>query len=221
MVTHSHRMLYGLAVCLLAAPLHGEALRVSLTDLRNESGLVDAVVEVKSTKDDPEQVAAVVAAVDQVDKEFVSDVTVIPKGGRISFPNSDDILHHVYSFSEAKTFDIPLYGAGENQDRYELFDKAGIVEIGCNIHDWMLAYIYVAESDLATKTDKEGVAVLEGLAPGNYRVTIWHARMGSSNPLVKEVEIITGQDAGLSLSLDLPPERRIRRAPSTTRGHYR
>jgi len=87
-------------------------------------------------------------AVDQVDGEFVPTVSVISAGNAVSFPNSNDILHHVYSFSPAKTFNIPLYGRGSNTDYREEFVTAGAVEIGCNIHDWMLAYIYVAETEL-------------------------------------------------------------------------
>jgi plastocyanin len=216
-----HKVLGAVAACLLAGPLYGESLRVSIMDRRLETGLADAVVEVLPLVDSASQVAPLVSTIDQIDKEFISGVTVVPIGSRISFPNSDDILHHVYSFSKAKTFDIPLYGSDENLDHYELFDKPGVVEIGCNIHDWMVAYIYVAQSDLASKTDSQGVVVLDGLTPGRHRVIIWHARLGGSDPVIREVEITAGMDAELSLSLDLAPERRIRRAPSTTRGRYR
>ena len=77
-------------------------------------------------------------------------VSVISAGNAVSFPNSDDILHHVYSFSPAKTFNIPLYGRGSNSDYREEFVTAGAVEIGCNIHDWMLGYIVVVDSTVFT-----------------------------------------------------------------------
>lgn len=206
---------------LFVNPLYAEKVIVSVTDLRAESGLSGAVVEVVPLTGRLPEASTVVTSIDQVDKEFVSDVTIVTKGSRISFPNSDEILHHVYSFSQAKTFDIPLYGTDENLNHFESFDKPGIVEIGCNIHDWMLAYIYVAESGFAEKTDSSGITRLEGLEPGNYKVRIWHARMGGSEPVTREITIVPGADASVSITLDLAPERRIRRTPSSARGRYR
>ncbi|MCB1671669.1 MAG: hypothetical protein R3F41_14545 [Gammaproteobacteria bacterium] len=204
-----------------AATLYGETLTVSLLDLRSESGLYDAVVEIIPIRQMTPEVMPIEVSVDQVDKEFISDVTVVPVGSRINFPNSDEILHHVYSFSQTKSFDIPLYGAGDNLDHFETFDRPGVVVIGCNIHDWMLAYIYVAESALVSKSDELGKARLENLEPGHYQLKIWHARMGDDPPLIKEVDVAAGLDTNLTIALDLAPERRIRRAPSSTSGRYR
>ncbi len=210
-----------IVVSILPSALRAESLTVTVIDLQSESGLADAVVEILYPQEPAAESLPVQASIDQVDKEFISDVTVVPVGSRVNFPNSDDILHHVYSFSRAKSFDIPLYGAGDNLDRYEKFDKTGIVEIGCNIHDWMLAYIYVAASSSVSKSDSAGMATIEGLAPGRYQVRIWHARMGDGESHVKEVNLISGRNTEITLSLNLAPERRIRRAPSSARGRYR
>src|SRR5215471_16968454 len=77
-----------------------------------------------------------VVAVEQVDREFVPYVTVVQTGTTMTFPNRDPILHHVYSFSTAKSFEIKLYtGKSPSEIR---FDKPGVVTLGCNIHDWMI-----------------------------------------------------------------------------------
>ena len=77
----------------------------------------------------------------QEDREFVPFVTVVQAGTAVAFPNRDPILHHVYSFSPAKPFEIKLYTGKSPQE--VVFDKPGIVVLGCNIHDWMLAYVAV------------------------------------------------------------------------------
>ena len=75
------------------------------------------------------------AAMDQVHKQFVPHVLPVVVGTAVTFPNHDQIHHHVYSFSRAKTFEMPLY-KGENAPPVA-FDQPGAVKIGCNIHDWM------------------------------------------------------------------------------------
>ncbi len=199
----------------------GENLKVSIINLRSETGLADAVIELIPLHGEKKVPVARVAEIDQIGKEFVSGLTVVPAGSRIRFPNSDEIMHHVYSFSAAKTFDIPLYRSDERVETFVLFDTPGIVEIGCNIHDWMLAYIYVTDNEQVAKTDKTGSATLSGLAPGEYVMKVWHPRMGSGQFHKESLEILAGKDMDISLNLDLAPERRIRRSPSATSGRYR
>lgn len=115
--------------------------------------------------------ASAVAVMDQIDKNFVPHVLVIQQGQQVLFPNSDNIRHHVYSFSPAKPFEIKLYaGVPEAPIR---FDSAGIVVLGCNIHDRMLGYIVVADTALAGKTDAQGNVVLPAeQVPDTLK--IWH-----------------------------------------------
>lgn len=162
------------------------------------------------------------AQIDQVDKEFIPTVTTIVVGGSASFPNSDDILHHVYSFSRAKTFDTPLYGSGASSQYREMFDVPGVVEIGCNIHDWMLATIYVGESDLMAISNDAGVASLANIPPGQYRMRVWHSRLDApQNSVEQELVIEAGRTEQLELTLELARDRRVRRAPSANRKRYR
>src|SRR5256885_2747943 len=98
--------------------------------------IADAVVFVQDSA--PAAAAASRSAtLDQVDKTFVPGLLPIMVGTRVNFPNHDQIQHHVYSFSRTKTFELPLY-KGEDAAPV-LFDKVGVVKVGCNIHDWMSA----------------------------------------------------------------------------------
>lgn len=161
-------------------------------------------------------------SVDQIDKEFVPRVTTIVAGSEVSFPNSDDILHHVYSFSPARTFNIPLYGSDENLNYFEPFPRPGVVEIGCNIHDWMLAYIYVGATNLMAMTDGTGSAVLRNLPEGEYQVKIWHSQLDAEQNMRSEtVQLSAGEVSEISLQVELQRDRRLRRAPSASRSRYR
>jgi plastocyanin len=104
----------------------------------------------------------------QKDRQFLPPVTVVPVGSVVRFPNRDNVQHHVYSFSAAKTFDIPLY-IGESPQVIE-FERPGIVTLGCNIHDWMAAYIVVLDTAVFAKTDARGIVFLRNLPAGPVSV---------------------------------------------------
>jgi plastocyanin len=210
---------------LLGSPQTAQAaeLRVALQDADSGAPLADAVVEVLLPEAlQPAHTTLGDYSVDQIDKEFVANVTVVPRGSSVSFPNSDDILHHVYSFSPAKVFELPLYGNGQNIDYQQMFDVAGVVELGCNIHDWMLGYVYVAQTSLAVKTDAQGQATLTGIPAGTYEVRLWHPRARAGAPELQQTLVFDdATPATLRMAVTLERDNRLRRAPNPARERYR
>ncbi|MEQ8407641.1 MAG: methylamine utilization protein [Gammaproteobacteria bacterium] len=207
---------------LISSQVQAQSLRVELRDADGVP-VTGAVVEVLL----PEALAAEYRApmewaVDQVDKEFVPEVSAVVAGSEVRFPNSDAILHHVYSFSPAKVFNIPLYGQGDNVDFAQMFDNPGVIEIGCNIHDWMLAYIYVGQSRLMAITDENGVAIINDIPAGERSYAVWHARLDTpDNVLQNDIVIPDSGVAEVQLQQALQRDRRIRRAPSSSQERYR
>lgn len=199
-----------------------QSIIVNLTDSEGQA-LTDAVIELivpEALKAQYRQASD--SLIDQRDKEFVPTVSAITVGSQVNFPNSDDILHHVYSFSAAKTFNIPLYGQGDNDDYLETFPQTGVIEIGCNIHDWMLAYLYVAETNLVALSNNSGTAQLDNLPEGEFELRIWHPRASASiAELAQNVTLRAGSSTEISLSLELQRDRRVRRAPSSNGRRYR
>lgn len=122
-------------------------------------------------------------SVDQIDKHFVPAVLAIRVNTFVHFPNSDDIRHHVYSFSPAKKFELRLYHGTASEP--VLFDKPGTVVLGCNIHDSMVGYIYVVDTPYYAVTDAQGRATLTGIPAGSYELEIYHPRMNSNYPTSK------------------------------------
>jgi plastocyanin len=118
------------------------------------------------------------AQIEQADREFLPYVTVIQQGTTVTFPNRDPILHHVYSFSPAKAFEIKLYTGRSPLEI--VFDKAGLVTLGCNIHDWMIAYVQVVPTPYFGRTDASGVVRLRDLPAGPYEVRAWHPQQAAA-----------------------------------------
>ncbi len=112
---------------------------------------------------------------DQQNHQFVPHVLVVRTGTAVTFPNSDNVSHHVYSFSPTKPFELGLYKG--NVYPPVVFDKPGIVVVGCNIHDSMLGYIRVVDTPHFAVTNEQGVAVLDAVPSGNYAVDVWTPRV--------------------------------------------
>ena len=115
-----------------------------------------------------------VAVVDQIHKTFVPHIAVIRTGTAVSFPNSDRIRHQVYSFSPARTFNLKLYAGAAAPP--VVFDHAGLVVLGCNIHDTMAAFVAVVDTPYFGRTDPKGRLRLEA-PPGRYRLRVWHPQL--------------------------------------------
>jgi plastocyanin len=122
--------------------------------------------------------AASNAVVDQLHQQFVPGIIAVRTGTAISFPNSDTVSHQVYSFSPAKHFELGLY-RGVPRDPV-IFDKPGIVVLGCNIHDNMIGYVYVTDAPYFGTTDEAG-RFRASVIPGKYRVRIWSPRFSKQD----------------------------------------
>ena len=184
-----------------AASAHAAGVAVTLRDA-NGAPLEDGVAWAVPTSGQATPARATRRVeVAQVSKTFVPYVTVVQVGTSVQFPNRDEIRHHVYSFSTPKRFEIKLY-AGTPADPV-LFDKPGEVVVGCNIHDQMIAYIYVVDSPWFGKTGAEGTVRLENLPPGTYQLLAWHP--GQSAPPPPQPLEVRGDDARAAFTVALRP----------------
>lgn len=119
------------------------------------------------------------ARVSQKDIQFSPYVLVVPRGARVSLPNLDKVRHHVYSFSKAKKFSLPLYGRDET--KFVTFDVAGTVALGCNIHDQMSGFIRVVDTPWVAKTGADGIARINDVPAGKSTITVWHPQAKAKN----------------------------------------
>ena len=142
--------------------------------------LEGAVVVAEPRQAAPHVRSGMKAVMDQRDLLYVPSVLVVQTGTAVEFPNSDDVRHQVYSFSPAKTFQLALYsGRGHAA---VVFDRPGVVTLGCNIHDSMVGYIYVTGSPWYGRTGGDGTLQLHDLAAGEYTVRLWHPSLNEQGP---------------------------------------
>ncbi|WP_372521716.1 methylamine utilization protein [Sulfuricaulis sp.] len=151
----------------------------------------------------------------QRDRELIPYMTVVQVGTAIEFPNQDPFKHHLYSFSPPKNFEIKLY-AGK-PEKPIVFDKPGEVALGCNIHDWMEAYVLVVATPYFAKTDAHGRARIAHVPPGSYRLRWWHPRQKRELP-ARAIKI-GAAPTRLTQALDVPP-RIIKPKPPLDKDSY-
>lgn len=200
------------AAFLAGSQAHGATLFITVQGADGRA-LPGAVVTVRPLDGQAHRAAPVHAVMDQVNRAFEPDLLVIPVGSTVEFPNSDSVSHQIYSFSPAKRFQLPLYRGKPYPPVH--FDQTGVVTLGCNIHDEMLAYLLVTDAPWFGRTNGAGIWTVE-LPRGRYTVALWHPRLrdGEAN-LPRELTVGETERAELTLHLSKP----LQPAPLTKRPH--
>lgn len=139
--------------------------------------------------------------IEQKNKTFFPLVSVVQTGTPILFPNRDTVRHHVYSFSPAKTFELKLYSGTPGSP--VVFDKAGTVVLGCNIHDQMVAYVQVVNTPYFGITDRSGMVKLEGLGNGKYTLKAWYFTMAQNQSAVEQPLQVQGGELKAAIKLNV------------------
>lgn len=123
---------------------------------------------------------------DQLNERFVPHVLPIMVGATVSFLNSDDVYHNVFSFSSAKSFDLGRYKKGKSRE--VTFDKPGVVKVYCDIHTHMNAFILVLENPYFATTDAQGNYLIKDIPPGDYVLKAWHGRWPEKSQSIRITE---------------------------------
>jgi len=176
---------------LASARANAATIEAGVAD-QNAAALADAVVSLTPVSAAAPRVVGASAAMDQRGLKFVPQVLAIQTGTAVKFPNSDQVRHHVYSFSPIKKFELRLYKDTPSEPL--VFDQAGVATIGCNIHDWMLGYIVVVDTPFFAKTGADGSARID-VPAGVYDLRVWHARADEAETRVAERVLV--DEAGL------------------------
>ncbi|MEZ4332495.1 MAG: methylamine utilization protein [Myxococcota bacterium] len=197
------------------ADVGAEARFVARVEAPDGSPVLDAVVgliPLDERSPPPLRSAAPLrATMDQVDLAFVPHVLAVEVGTVVDFPNSDQVRHSIYSFSSARTFEIKLYRGFEAPPIP--FDRAGLVVLGCNIHDHMLGFIYVLETPWFATSDETGRVAIAGAPPGRYRLELRHPRLEESLVVAREIALPAERGTTLVLPAKPPPRPALRPAP--------
>lgn len=132
------------------------------------------------------------AVVDNKECLFDPRVQVGRYQGEIEARNSDPVFHNAnlarVDIGNAAApgevlanVALPMQGQSQTKN----LKKAGIVEVKCNVHEWMRAWIYVSKHPYVAVTGADGTYEITGVPAGEYNALVWHEDLGQVNTKVK------------------------------------
>jgi plastocyanin len=195
----SRRPAAALAALAIAGGVHAAGVTAAVADKAGRP-LAGAVVTLEPTGAKLATRPMAGVEISQAKKTFLPDVTVVTVGTPVSFPNLDTVRHHVYSFSPAKTFELKLYAGTPGAP--VVFDRPGVVVLGCNIHDLMTAWVVVVDTPYHARSAESGKARLEGVAPGSYRLRAWHPSLPADAEPPSVPVTVAGSDLEAAIRVD-------------------
>ena len=180
---------------------------VKVKGLRSPANVLVYLTKAPSGSMDPSKTNFVM---DQRNLEFIPHVMPILVGASVQFPNNDEVDHNIFSMSRTKKFNLGSYKPGDS--KAVLFDKPGIVEVRCDVHAEMAAYILVMKNPYFAVTDKKGNFQIPDanylqqaglkdqadLATGKYFIKTWHEKLKTQ----KEA-ITISEDGDVTVQLNL------------------
>lgn len=182
-------------------------IQVTVNDTAGKP-IENAVVYAESPTTRSASTSTGTANIAQKNKKFTPLVSVVQTGSNVSFPNQDSVRHHVYSFSPAKTFELKLYSGVPTAPI--AFDKPGVVVLGCNIHDTMVAFVNVVDTPYFGKTDAAGKVTLKDIPNGQYTLKTWHYALVKENVVAEQAINIKGNEQ-VTVTVNINPEAIINR----------
>lgn len=204
-----HAVLFAALVnCLFLSAARAEDYRAFLVNQNNDP--VGAVLVTLHPLDDPvpQMTAQADLEIAQRDLRFDPGMLIAPLGSEVAFPNADNTGHHVYSFSPAKIFDLRIIAGGQSES--VLFDRAGTVAIGCNIHDNMVGFIHVVDTPWAAISNAAGLVQIPDVPDGRYRLRVWHEALDARNNQNETEITLTPARVVEDIQLDLRRQRHRR-----------
>jgi plastocyanin len=156
----------------------------------------DVIVYIEGTFLDAKPPAAH-ASMNQKDQTFIPHALPVMAGTTVDFLNSDDVPHNVFSNSVAKKFDVGMFPHGET--RSVVFDKAGVIDLRCNVHPKMRAAIVVLDNPFFAVPGADGSYSISGIPPGRYKLHSWNE---SLKPTEKWVNLNAGEVLSVNLQLE-------------------
>jgi len=142
--------------------------------------------------------APVKVEMDQKACVFVPRVVLVPAGGTVEFLNSDRLLHNLHSASTHN----PTFNRTQPRGRVipVTFSKPEIIQLNCDLHSWMRAWVVVADHPFYALSNEAGEFVLSNVPPGKYVLQIWQETLGTTS---REVNV-GADDARVTVELKAP-----------------
>jgi plastocyanin len=164
--------------------------------LSAEKGIRNAVVWIDAPTATRLEMPATPVQIDQQQCVFTPRVVLVPLGRAVEFLNSDRLLHNIHTQSR----DNPRYNRTQPRGRTIplTFTKPEIVEVVCDLHPWMRAWVVVIDHPFYAVTSPEGHFHLRNVPPGTYKLHVWQETLGTTS---KDVSVGASDVSGVTVPM--------------------
>ena len=115
---------------------------------------------------------------------FFPHVQVLRTGAQLEIINRDPLLHNTHGFGGGRTvFNVGL--PTKDQKVKKSLKQAGIIQVMCDVHDWMNGWVVVQDHPYFAVTGDDGRFTITDVPAGSYTVTAWHEKLGKQQAQMK------------------------------------
>ena len=127
-------------------------------------------------------------------------VQAVVAGGTMNVRSADAISHRTH-FRRSRTGEslalIGLDDPGSVVPVEQVLARPSLIEVRCEVHPWMIAWIAVFDHPYFGVTTRGGTASLEDVPPGRYQLLAWHDRLGlAERQILVEAGRVTNVEIG-------------------------
>ena len=168
-----------------------------------DGGLKNAIVRIDAIESGKAFASAGDFSITNEKCKFVPHVMVAPKGAMMKVRNDDPLLHNSHFYlvqadnKKKNVINLALPKQGVEIGKKKILRKPGLLSVQCDAHDFMQAWIWVAENPYAVVTGDDGSFSLSDVPAGSYELTIWHEALGEKTV---DVTVEVGKTASVDFS---------------------
>ncbi len=135
---------------------------------------------------------------------FAPHVQTGTVGSTLNAFNGDGVLHNVRLFlkmgsKRRSLVNLALPAKAGPVDASRATRWAGTVEVTCDAHTWMSAYVVLFDHPYHAVTDAQGSFSIDNVPPGTYPLKVWHESLGE---LTTEVVVEAGKPTTVALQFN-------------------
>jgi plastocyanin len=164
--------------------------------LSAQKAIRNAVVWIDTPPATKLEIPSTAVQVDQQQCVFTPRVVLVPVGRTVQFLNSDRLLHNIHTQSR----DNARYNRTQPKGRTIplTFSKPEIVEVICDLHPWMRAWVVVIDHPFYAVTNADGEFVFRDVPPGSYKLRVWQEALGSTT---RDITVGAEDVSGISVPM--------------------
>jgi hypothetical protein len=105
--------------------------------------------------------------------------------------NSDPVTHNIHPMAQVNREWNHSQGPSETPLSRKFLKAEIMIQVKCNIHSWMHAFIGVLDHPYFAVSKDDGHFEIKNLPPGTYTIAVWQEILGTQE---QQITVIPGKN---------------------------